>query len=255
MSRRLAPALAAGALCVSLLALLPNAAGAATFRTTISGKQELTWKLDGTTGSCEIRHGVGTGTVKFSFKSSKSSLIAVAGGNTVGSINTVAKGSISGSFTDTVETPCPGFAPLDPYMDSTAGCGATHYGIRVDISRHGAFVYVTGPEVPLGPVSIAQSGNDCPFPDGGYSWSTSGDRTACGDGKQVWQRSWGVGGPTGLFATRLHVTQKGLLHVKKGKTKLLTGHKVVDCTTDSQYSGDIRMTGTLTYTLSMKRVF
>jgi hypothetical protein len=240
-------------LALSLLALLPSAAGAATFSAKISGQQELTWKLDGTTGNCEIRHGAGTGTVAFKFKSSKSSLIAVAAGNVVGSINTVANGSISGSFTDTVQTPCPGFAPLDPYTDSTAGCGATHYGIRVDISRHGAFVYVTGPEVPLGPVSIAQSGGDCPFPDGGYSWSTSGDRSACGDGKQVWQRSWGVGGPTGLFATRLHVSQKGLLRVKKGKTKSLTGRKDVDCTTDSQYSGDIGMTGKLTYTLSLRR--
>jgi hypothetical protein len=227
---------------------------AAVFRATVSGQQELSWKLDGTTGDCEIRHGIGHGDVKITFKSSKSALIAVAGGNVVGSINAVAKGSISGSFTDTLQTPCPGFGPLDPYSDSTAGCGPLRYGVRVDVSRHGAFVYVAGPEVPLGPVSIAQSGGDCPFPDGGYSWSTSGDRTACGDGKQVWQRSWGVGGPTGLFASRMHVTNKGLLRVKKGSTKHLTGRKDVDCTTDSQYTGDIPMTGKLTYTLSLKRL-
>ena len=108
--------------------------------------------------------------------------------------------------------------------------------------------------MPLGPVSVAQSGGDCPFPDGGYFFSTNGDRTACGDGKQVWQRSWGVVGPTGLFATKLHVTTKGLLRVKKGTTKHITGRKDVDCTTGSQYSGGIPTTGTLQYTLSLKRL-
>src|SRR6185369_15575673 len=67
---------------------------AAVFRATVSGQQELSWKLDGTTGDCEIRHGIGHGDVKITFKSSKSALIAVAGGNVVGSINAIAKGSI-----------------------------------------------------------------------------------------------------------------------------------------------------------------
>jgi hypothetical protein len=239
---------------VCAFALLPQIAGAATFRTTVSGKQELTWKLDGTTGNCEIRHGVGQGVVSFKFKSSKPAVIGVNAGRVDGSIPSVASGTVSGSFTDTVQTPCPGFEPMDPFTESAGGCGATHYGIRVDLSRHGAFVYVVGPEVPLGPVSIAQSGGDCPFPNGGSSFSTSGDRTACGDGQQVWQRSWGVGGPTGLFASRMHITQKSLLRVKRGKTKQLTGRKDVDCTTDSQYSGGIKMTGKLTYTLSIKRL-
>ena len=234
--------------------LLPQAAGAAVFRTTFSGQQELSWKLDGTTGDCEIRRGVGQGDVKVKVKSSQAGLIAVNGRRVDGSITSVAKGSVSGSFTDTVQTPCPGFEPAEPYTASAAGCGPLRYGIRVDLSRHGAYIYVVGPEVPLGPVSIAQSGGDCPFPNGGYGFSTDGDRTACGDGRQVWQRSWGVGGPTGLFASRLHVTNKGLLRIRKGTTKSITGRKDVDCTTGSQYSGGIRMLGKLTYTLSMKRL-
>jgi hypothetical protein len=248
------PARLAAVLFLGACLVVPEAAGAAVFRATISGRQELSWRVDGTTGSCEIRHGVGQGEVTMTFRSTKSSLLAVNRTDVAGSIDAIAKGSISGSFTDSPQTPCPGFTPDDPYTVPAAGCGALRYGLRVDLSRHGAFVYVVGPEVPLGPVSIAQSGGDCPFPDGGYFFSTNGDRTACGDGKQVWQRSWGVVGPTGLFATKLQVTTKGLLHVKKGKTKHITGRKDVDCTTGSQYSGGIPTTGKLQYTLSLKRL-
>jgi hypothetical protein len=239
---------------IALCVLMAAPAHSAVFRATVSGQQELSWRLDGTTDGCEVRHGAGQGDVKITFKSSKSSLIAVVGGRVDGSINAIAKGSISGSFTDTVQTACPGFEPGEPFTASASGCGPLRYGLRVDLSRHGAFVYVVGPEVPLGPVSIAQSGGDCPFPDGGYSFSSDGDRTACGDGTQLWQRSWGVGGPTGLFGSRLHITNKGLLRTKKGRTKHLTGRKDVDCNTGSQYTGGIPMTGKLTYTLSLKRL-
>jgi hypothetical protein len=240
-------------------AVSAGTASAASFRATISGKQELTWKLDGTTGDCEIRHGVGDGTVKFSFRSPKPAFIVATashGLTVVGSITTIAKGSIAGSFTDTVQTACPGFAPSDPFTQSATGCGPTRFGIRVDVSQHGAYLYLTGPNVPLGPVSIAQIGGDCPFPLGDSGWVTSLDRTACGDGTQLWKRSWGVAsaGGAGLLASRTHMAPRQLLHVRKGRKTHVARRVVVDCTAGSQYTGGVKITGKLNYTLTLKRV-
>jgi hypothetical protein len=245
---------ALGGALVTIVAAAPSPAGAVVFNTSITGKQDLTWKVDGTAGNCEIRRGTGSGTVSFRFKSSKPAP-AFSGSSrrlsfTV-SIPSVATGSITGAFTDTVETPCPGFAPGDPYTEETDGCGATRFGIRVDVSSHGAFLYVTGPNTPLGPVSISQSGGHCPFPLGASSFDTSLDRSECGDGKQLWRRSWGVSssGGQGLFASRVHMTPKQL----KRKKLTITGRSSVDCTVPSQYSGGVKLTGKLTFTLSLKR--
>ena len=247
-------ALLGGALLVSIAAL-PQGAGATVFKTSIRGQQELDWKLDGTTGSCEIRHGTGSGHVGFHFASSKPAPGLSASAKRLAftvSIPSVAKGSLAGAFTDTVETPCPGFTPSETFTEDASGCGATKFGLRVDVISRGAFLYVTGPNAPLGPVSIAQSGGYCPFPLGGSSWDTSLDRTECGDGKQLWQRSWGVSssGGEGLFASRIHMTPKPF----KGKKLTITGRKSIECTIPSQYTGGVKMTGKLTYTLTLKRL-
>lgn len=241
-----------------MAAALPQAAGAAIFRASISGKQELTWKIDGTRGSCEIHRGTGDGTVSFRFKSSKATTIFVSSSGSrlsfAGSIpSVIAKGTLAGQFTDSVATPCPGNEPEQPVTDDAGGCGPTRFGMRVDIQAKGAFLFVTGPEAPLGPVSVSLAGGGCPFPLGG-SFDSGGDRSACGDGRQVWQRSWGVSTANGqgLFSSKVHMTPRQLLHAKH-KVVTITGRKAVSCTVPSSYSGGIAMTGSLTYTISLKR--
>jgi hypothetical protein len=241
---------------LAVVLALPTHAGASTvFMTSISGKQDLNWSLDGTTGSCEIRHGVGSGAVSFHFKSSKP---APALSNSTRklaytvSIPSVATGTLAGAFTDSSQTACPGNAPSETFVEETDGCGATHFGVRVDVVSHGAFLYVTGPNVPLGPVSISLAGGHCPFPLGASSFDTSTDRTACGDGEQLWKRSWGVSydGGAGLLASKIHMTPKQF----KRKKLTITGRKSIDCMIPSQYTGGIHMTGKLTYTLTLKRL-
>jgi hypothetical protein len=252
MRRLLLCALLGGA----LLAALPLSAEAASYRASISGSQKVSWKVDGTSGNCEIRRGKGEGTVSFRFASAKPAPVAAgkSGGGLafVGSIPATAKGTIAGAFTDSPETPCPGFEPSPSVTDPAGGCGATKFGVRVDLTAKGAFVYVTGPRVPLGPGSISQSSGDCPFPvDGSFLDST--DFAACGDGKQLWKRSWGVAssGGRGLLASRWHLTPQQL--PKRKRTRVFPRRATVDCTMPSRYTGGVRITGTLNYTLTLKR--
>ena len=67
MRRLLLCALLGGA----LFAAFPLSAGAAVYRASISGSQEVSWKVDGTSGNCEIRRGKGEGKVSFRFASNK----------------------------------------------------------------------------------------------------------------------------------------------------------------------------------------
>jgi hypothetical protein len=248
-----------GSLLVAIFGALPQAAGAASasYSASISGKQDLTWKVDGTRGNCEIRRGTGEGTVSFRFKSSKPGTAAASSSGKrlsfTSSIPSVATGSIAGHFTDAVETPCPGFEPGAAVTQPAGGCGATRFGVRADIGAHGAFLYVTGPEVPLGPVSLAQSSGECPFPVGGPIDSSS-DRTTCGDGSKLWQRSWGVAasGGEGLLASRIHMTPKQLLGPKRKKITI-TGRKDISCTVPSDYAGGVKLTGSLKYTITLKK--
>jgi hypothetical protein len=252
MLRLLLCALLGGA----LFGAFPLSAGAAVYRASISGSQEVSWKVDGTSGNCEIRRGRGEGKVSFRFASAKSALVTAgkSGGGLafVGSIPSTAKGTIAGAFTNVPETPCPGFEPGPSVTDPTDGCGATKFGLRVDLTAKGAFVYVTGPRVPLGPVSIAQSSGGCPFPlDGSFLDST--DFTACGDGKQLWNRSWGVASSAGrgLLASRWHLTPNQL--PKRNRTRAFAKRTNVNCKMPSGYSGGVQITGTLKYTLTLKR--
>ena len=89
-----------GFILLALALIVPTSAGAAssgTFKVTVSGKQSLSWSLDGTHGNCEIRRGTGSGQVDLSFKSDKAaSLFVSKSGGIVGSIPTRAKGTRSG---------------------------------------------------------------------------------------------------------------------------------------------------------------
>lgn len=253
---RIALLVVAGA--VTLAAALPQFADAADFKMTVRGSQTFNWSLDGLTSNCEVRRGSGSGTSSFKFKSSSSSPVNV---NTrkkhprIGtSNNATAIGTVTGSFSDTVATPCDGFYPADPFIAPTTGCGDTKEGLRLDLVPRGAFVYVTGPNVPLGPVSTSATG-DCPSPVG-TSLLLSSDLTACGDGQNLWQRSWGVAySGRGLFASKLSISGKRLAKTRKGKTASITGRAVVDCNVPASfYSGGVTMRGELKYTLSFKRV-
>ena len=242
-----------------LTALAATPAHGADYKVTVSGKQELSWKVDGTTGNCEIRRGAGSGSVTFRFRDRGA---APAGATAQGkgmyfgtSIPSKATGEIQGAFTDSLATACPGFGPGDPVIAPVKGCGAMTFGVRVDFQyRSDGFVYVTGPEVPLGPVSLAALTGECPFPLGG-GFDSGSDRSACGDGNQLYKRSWGVSSAfgQGLFASRIAVKPKALLRPKR-KTVVLTGSARVDCTIPSQYSGGVKITGKLTFALTAKRV-
>ena len=240
------------------LGATPAAARDVDYSVSISGKQDLQWKVDGTRGNCEVRRGAGSGSVSLRFASRKAvPAAALARGRGMffaTSIPSTATGTIAGSFTDTLASACPGFGPGDPVTDPTDGCGTKRFGIRVDFQyRSDGFVYVTGPSAPLGPVSLAQAGGQCPFPMGG-GFDDTNDRKACGDGSQLWRRSWGVasGDGQGLFASRFALTPRALLRPRK-KTIVLTGKATVDCTVPSSYSGGVKITGKLTYAMTLRR--
>lgn len=228
------------------------------YSASISGRQELEWKVDGTRGDCEKRRGAGSGRVSFRFASRTAvpspALARGRGMYFATSIPSTATGTIAGAFTDSLAAACPGFEPAGPTTEPAGGCGATRFGIRVDFQyRSDGFVYVTGPQTPLGPVSLAQAGGQCPFPMGGRFEDTN-DRTACGDGSQLWRRSWGVssGDGEGLFASRFSLSPRALLRPRK-RTIVLTGKAAVDCTVSSSYSGGVKITGKLTYALTLRR--
>lgn len=222
-----------------------QAASSGTFKVSVSGKQSLTWSLDGTSGSCEIRRGSGSGSTSFSFKSPKAALLFVSkSGGIVGSLNSTAKGERTGNFTTTTATPCPGFEPQAPYTEDASGCGATKTGIRLDFKTKNAFTWVSGAANPLPP-------GLCPnFTD----QLLSTDLTACGDSSTQYKRSYGLTyGGSGLFATKLAISMKTLLKVKKGKKKTITGKAVVDCKPATMLSSPITLKGELKYSLVFKR--
>jgi hypothetical protein len=242
-----------GALLLLVLAATVASAGATSFKASVAGQQELTWSVDGTSGSCETRHGAGSGTVSFKFRSLKpGTAAATKHGNGLSfssSMPSKATGSIAGTFTDSVATACPGFEPRPTFTEEASGCGATTFGVRVDASAHGAFIYVNGPNVPLGPVSTSASG-PCPF----LSSLSSTDFAICGDGNKIWQRSWAFGAAgAGLAVSKIAVKPSKLLKPKK-KTTLLTGRSRVDCTMPSQYTDGIKIALDLKYTITLKKI-
>lgn len=237
-------------LVIAVTAVAAQSASAATFKASIRGTQYLNWSVSGTTDSCEVRRGEGAGEVRFSFKSSSSSTLFVSSArkapNMVGSIPSKATGTISGSFTDSLATACPGFEPKPTYTDPTDGCGTNDFGLRVDLKTRGAFVHVTGP-------GQLKSTGECPF---AFDKLLSTDLSACGDGVNLWQRSWGISSyhGQGLFASKLHISSKSLLRTRKGKRKVITGRAIVSCSQPSNfYSGPVTMNGELKYSLTLKR--
>lgn len=235
-------------LVATALALaLPSAAQAAssgTFKVSASGKQSLTWSVSGTRGSCEIQTGTGSGSASLSFKSPKAGILFVSkSGGIVGSVPTKATGERTGTFTET-HTACPGFEEVPPFTADASGCGSYKTGIRMDFKTKNAFTWVTGPATPL-------PGGACPS-YGDYSLSS--DYSACGDSFTQYKRSWGmVYGGAGLFASKLGISMKTLLKVKKGKKKTITGKAKVDCKPASTYSNPLTIQGDLKYSLVFKR--
>ncbi len=222
-----------------------QAASSGVFKVSASGKQSLTWSLNGTRGSCEIQTGNGSGSADLSFKTSSSGVLTVSkSSGVVGSITTKAKGSRSGTFTETY-TACPPFAANPPFTADASGCGSFTSGIRMDFKSKGAFTWVTGPASPL-PSGACPSYTDYLF---------SSDLTACGDSNTQYKRSSGiVYGGAGLFASKISLSTKSLLKVKKGKKKTITGKARVECKPQSSYSNPLSISGELKYSLVFKRL-
>lgn len=241
-------------LSTSLLLAAVGAQGvlAATYRVTFSGTQEIGWKVDGTTSDqCEVRRGVGQGTVKLTIKGDRSALMFSAGTKRIGllgSIPSTARGTIAGSFQDLPAAPC-GDAPVgEPSTAAADGCGTVRIGMRLDFKPVGAFSYLFGPATP-GPRA-----GQCPhYVDNALT--DSNDFSACGDSLTVQHRrnhAVSASGGLGLFGGRLSAAQTK--PIKKGRTRTLTVRIPVDCTAASRYSGGVKITGVATYALKVKRV-
>lgn len=232
------------ALAVVSMPASASAASSGVFKVTASGKQSLTWSLNGTRGSCEIQTGNGSGSSGFSFKSSKAGFLTVSKASGIlGSITTSAKGTRAGSFTETY-TACPGFVPPPTFTADASGCGDFKTGIRMDFNTKNALTWVTGPASPL-------PGGICPI-YGDFLFSN--DLTACGDSNTQYKRSYGVSfNGAGLFASKLGISVKSLLKVKTGKKKTITGKSTVECKPQSTYSNPITLKGELKYSLVFKR--
>lgn len=243
-----------GSLLVAL-AVVAVPASATSYKATVSGQQELTWSMDGTRGGCEIRRGAGSGRAFFRFRSPRSepaTALARGRGLYFGmSNNATATGTIAGSFTDSLSTACSGFEPAPTYVEPAEGCGDMKFGVRVDASAHGAFLYVTGPNWPISgsPGSTAANGDPCPF----LSSLSNTDFSTCGDGNKLWLRSWAFGAlGQGLAASKIAVKRRALLKPKRRKFSL-TGRTKVDCTMPSSYTGGIKITLDLRYTITLKK--
>lgn len=245
------------ALLIGLLALAGPAqsSGSIFYRATLSGHQELEWKLDGATTGCESRHGTGSGRLTFNFHNSGSTLAApTAKRNSMAftlSIPSAASGTITGAFSDTLAARCEADPPREATNSPTTGCGSAKFSLRADfLYRNDGFVYVTGVPAP-GPGS---AGGECPFPFEQRFEHASSEAGLCGDGTQIWKRSWGVVSAQGrgLFASRIAITPRALLRPKH-RTIILTGAARVACTVPSEYSGGVQITGKLTYALTLKR--
>lgn len=235
--------------CAAALALAlastasASAASSGVFKVTASGKQSLSWSLNGTRGSCEIQTGVGSGSTDISFKSAKAGFVTVNKSGLIGSVTSAAKGDRTGSFVET-HSQCPGFEQVPPYTQDASGCGALKFDVRMDFATKKGLTWVTGPAQPL-PAGSCPNYTDQLF---------STDLTACGDSNTQYKRSWGLAyGGAGLFASKWNVSPKTLLKVKKGKKKTITGKTTVDCKPASSYSNPISLTGKLTYSLVFKR--
>lgn len=233
--------------CTLAMSATAQAAKSGTFKVSVSGTQSYSWSVDGTTGSCEIQRGAGSGTNKFSFKSPKSTpfFISTSSG-LMGSLNATAKGNRTGSFSVTTAAPCPGFEPGLPFFADASGCGDYKYNLRMDFKQKGASQYVTGPSLTYPPGA-------CPSPiESSILQST--DLAECGDilGTQH-KRSWGADDGTGLLASKISPSIKTLLKTKKGKSKSITGKAAVDCKPASTYSSPVNIRAELKYTLTFKR--
>jgi hypothetical protein len=239
-------------LAASLLAItltgVQSAAAASTggFKVTASGKQSLSWSLNGTRGSCEIQTGTGSGSTDISFKTAKAGILTVSKSSGIlGSLTSGAKGTQTGSFVET-STPCPPNAAVPPFTSDASGCGAVKFDVRMDFKTKNGLTWVVAPASPL-PFGPCPNFND---------QLLSSDLTACGDSNTQYKRSWGLAyGGAGLFATKLNISMKSLLKVKKGKKKTITGKATVDCKPQSSYSNPIVLKGELKYSLVFKRTF
>ena len=128
----------AAAICLALLMATAAQAKSGSFKVSVSGKQSYSWSLNGTTGSCEIKRAIGSGTDSFSFKSPKSAPFYVStSGGIMGSLNATAKGTRTGAFTVATTTACPGFEPGLPFTDDASGCGDYSYKLRMDFKQEG----------------------------------------------------------------------------------------------------------------------
>jgi hypothetical protein len=244
-----------------LLALIsPAQSVAVTYKSTLSGKQELDWKVDGVTTGCESRRGSGSGHMEFHFRNSEPVLaIVVPKGRGMSiplSIPSLATGSIAGTFADSLVTQCEAQPPREASTWPTTGCGSTKFGLRADFQyREDGFIYVTGPPLPYTSFPGAKPPGSCPFPfEQDFEHGAASSPFPCGDASQQWKRSWGVATAQGegLFASRLAIKPRALLRPKH-KTLTLTGSAKVACNVPSEYSGGVQITGKLTYALTLKR--
>ncbi|MBJ7353535.1 MAG: hypothetical protein JHC98_01810 [Thermoleophilaceae bacterium] len=236
-------AFAVSILTVLALASTAGAASSGVFKVSASGKQSITWSLNGTRGSCEIQTGTGSGSTNFSFKTAKAGLLSVSRSGMLGSLTTSAKGSQSGSFVET-HTACPPFEVVPPYTQDASGCGARKFDVRMDFATKKGVTWVIGPAQPL-PLGSCPSYTD---------QLLSTDLTSCGDSNTQYKRSFGLAyGGIGLFASKLNISMKSLLKVRKGKKKTITGKTTVDCKPASVYSNPLVLKGELKYTLTFKR--
>ena len=81
----------------------------------------------------------------------------------------------------------------------------------------------------------------------------SSDLSQCGDGTDLYRRSWGVSGAAGLLASKFSISIRTLLKTRKGKSKSITGKAVVDCSPLSTYTAPRPIKAELKYTLTFKR--
>ncbi len=184
--------------------------------------------------------------MSFRFKNASSGSLVFTGNSGGGSIPALATGSVTGDFVSSVAAPCPGDSAGETVTERTNDCGDKKFGVRVDVKLVGTKLYVNGPGAAPTP-----NVSDCPFPVGGVMDNTN-DRTSCGDGAQMYQRSYGVSvtGGIGLLASVVTVKPSSLTK----PTVRLSKREQISCTIDSEYGGGVKVTGTLRYTITLKRL-
>lgn len=221
-----------------------SAASTAYFKVSISGKQTLSWSVNGTaTKSCQIVNGNGSGSSELRFKGSKSGIVGVSrSGKTIGNFFTKQKGTRTASYVETYTNTCGG-DPIPSMTAPTSGCGDYSQDLNFSLQTIRGRTWLS-PTTFNGPI------DECAQFTNALAGDAS-DWAICNYAPDKVAR--GVGSLTVPLAASFRVYYKSMRRVKKGKKKTITASNRINCDVASSLSAPIKLVGEIHYRMVFKR--